>query len=228
MKVSNLRPFVSVLFIVCGLVAVAGAGLIRQGQGAPFKLPPGNWTLSAVPHADAGNKSIPVPVLSVTTNAARGLTIESVSVFNRSSKEIRGVKVHWYLKEQSQTQTLLEGDTQFIDVTLPVGSRSTIDHPVVSFAKIYQPLVRNGVLEGNYTIKIAVNEVRFIDGTKWTIAESGSQKFAHAPFVPCYACSNNSCRWNPATESFYCGPNEGTNCLLQGAICTTETCSIIE
>lgn len=228
MKALRLRPFVRVLFVICALVAVAGAGLIRRGQGAPFKLPPGNWTLSAVPHSSARNRSLPVRVFSVTMNAARGLSIGSISVFNRSSKDIRYLKVHWSVKEQSQEQTLLEGDTELSEVMLPAGSRLAIDHPIVSFAKIYQPLMRNGVLEGNYTIDIAVNEVKFVDGTKWTIAESGSIKFAHAPLAPCYGCTNTSCRWNPVDHTYYCGPNEGTNCRLQGEECTTEACSIIE
>ena len=228
MRVPSLRPLVAVLFIVCTLVAVAGAGLIRRGQSAPFKLPNGAWTFSAVPNSAAENRFHPAQVVSITSKANEGLSIESVSVINRSAKDIQAVKLHWSLKEQSQPQTLLEGDTKFIAVTLPSNTKLAIDHAVVSFANIYKPLLRNGVLKGDYTLAVAVNEIKFVDGTKWTIADAGAIKFAHAPFGP--ECSNTSCRFDPSTGLYFCGlGSEGTNCkLYPGNNCVTEVCPIIE
>jgi hypothetical protein len=223
MRTSNLKPLVRVMFIVCVLAVVAGAALIPRGQGTPSKLPPGNWTFSAGPYSGAGYRSLPVRVFSVTTNAARGLTIESVSLFNRSSKDIRGVKVHWYLKEQSQQQTLLEGDTELPEVNLPAGSRLAIDHPVVSFERIYKSLMRGGVLEGNYRIDVAVNEINFVDGSRWIIGEPGLLKFAHVSTVPVVACMDYACQFDG--ESFHCVPSKGEKCVDGGAgMCTTEAC----
>lgn len=228
MRPTNLRPLFSVLIIVCALVAVAGAGLIRRGQGAQFKLPPGAWTFSAVPNSAPEKRFHPAQVVSISSKASKALTIDTVSVLNRGAKDIQAVKLHWSLKEQSQPQTLLEGDTKLIEINIPSGARSAINHAVVSFANIYKPLMRNGVLKGDYTIAVAVNEIRFADGTKWTIADAGSIKFAHASFGP--ECSNSSCRIDPSTGNYFCGlGSEGTSCkLFPENNCVTELCPIIE
>jgi hypothetical protein len=114
MRTSNLQPLVRVMVIVCALAAVAGVGQSSRGQGSRSKLPTGNWTFSAGPQVGVGYRSLPVDVFEVKTNAARGLAVESVSLFNRSLQEVKEVKLHWYLKEKSQEQTLAEGDTEFL------------------------------------------------------------------------------------------------------------------
>jgi hypothetical protein len=211
------------MIVVCALVAVAGVGLISRGQGAGSKLPQGNWTFSAGPYSSTGYRSLPVRVFSVTTNASRGLTIESVSLFNRSLKDIRAVKVHWYLKEQSQQQTLLEGDTELLEVILAAGSRLAIDHSVVSFARIYKPLMRGGVLKGDYRIDVAINEINFVDGTKWTIREPGMTKQAHVSAVSVDVCSMTGCRYSGGS-GYECGFSKNEYCMTDGNSCTVSLC----
>jgi hypothetical protein len=206
------------MFVVCALVAVAGVALISRGQGARSKLPTGNWTFSAGPQVGAGYRSLPVDVFSVKTHAARGLAVESVSLFNRSQQDDKEIKLHWYLKEKSQKQILAEGDTEFLEVALPAGGRLAVDYPIVSFDKLSKPLMHDGVISGNYRLEVVVNAISFVDGSKWTPSDSGAIKLAHAasPRVD-GGCANTSCSWSGQSESYFCGSNDGSGCRAGGS-----------
>jgi hypothetical protein len=217
MNTSGFKSLVRVMFVVFALVAVAGVALISRGQGARSKLPKGNWTFSAGPQVGVGYRSMPIDVFRVKTKAAQGLTVESVSLFNRSFQDVKEVKLHWYLKEKSQKQTLAEGDTAFFDVALPAGDRLVIDYPVVSFDRLYQPLMRGGVLSGEYRIEVVVNAITFVDGSKWTPRNPGEVKLAHAVSRRVDGgCQNSGCFWSGPSESYFCGSNDGSSCLAGG------------
>lgn len=227
MRITNLPRIVRVMLIGGALVAVAGVGLISRGQTARPKLPQGNWTFAAGPQAGVGHRLVPVDVFKVRTNSSQGLTVGSVSLFNRGEQDVKEVKLHWYLKEKSQKQTLAEGDTDFFDVTLPAGGRLAIDYPIVSFEKLSKKLTNGGILSGDYRIEVVVAALSFADGSKWTLSNPGPIRLAHAlSFVPPSGCQDQGCVFNGTSGSYVCGPNTGTYCSVtdQGQSCTETRC----
>jgi hypothetical protein len=212
------------------LVALAGVGLISRGQGAARpKLPKGKWTFSAGPQVGIAHRYVPVDVFKVNTSATQGLTIKSVSLVNRSVQDVKEVKLHWYLKEKSQSNILAQGDTDFFDVTLPAGARLAIDYPIVSFEKLSKTLTTDGVLSGDYRLEVVVGALNFTDGTKWTLSNPGSIKLAHAvSLAPDPGCQNQGCAWNGEAGSYQCNPNTGSFCSVgnQGGDCTESRCPL--
>ena len=142
----------SIIVAIATLLTALPFALRSHSQTVRVELPKGKWTFSAGPYSKAEHRSMPVDVVKVRTNAAQGLTVESVSLLNRSDKDVRAVKLHWYLTEKSQPQILLKGDTEFLALKLLSGKELEINYPVVSFDKIYRPLLRDGVLRGDYRI----------------------------------------------------------------------------
>lgn len=59
---------------------------------------------------------------------------------------------------------------------IAAGEVERIKFPVVSFAKVYRPLARGGVVNGNYVIQVGVSEARFDDGTTQTFLAGGKKR----------------------------------------------------
>jgi len=104
----------SIIIAIATLLTALPFALRSHSQTVRVELPKGKWTFSAGPYSKAEHRSMPVDVVKVRTNAAQGLTVESISLLNRSDKDVRAVKLHWYLTEKSQPQILLKGDTEFL------------------------------------------------------------------------------------------------------------------
>ena len=166
------------------LVAATGGLLAVIGQSTQPKLPQGKWTLSAGSYSGTDYKNMPVDVFSVTTDATKGLSIVSVSLQNRTSKDVSAVKLRWYLKDNDQKQVLQEGDTPLIDIDIPAMKTQTLSYPVVSFARIHRPFLRGITLQGNYRIEIAVSEVHYADGSIWNISQISKPIFQNAAYRP--------------------------------------------
>jgi hypothetical protein len=227
MRITNLPRFVRVMLVGGALVAVTGVGLISRGQTARPQLPKGKWMFTAGPQVGIAYKSVPVDVYKVKTNAAEGLTVGSVSLHNRSLQDVKEVKLHWYLKEKSQTNILAKGDTGFFDVTLPAGGRLPIDYPLVSFENLSKTLVKDGVLSGDYRIEVVVSALTFADGSKWSLSNPRPVKFAHAVSLALDpGCQNQNCAWNGEAGSYVCVGSDGSFCSVggQGSQCTAERC----
>lgn len=148
------------LTVLIVLLAIVGSVGVSQQQSTITALPPGNWTLTCGPSRTRGEV---VDLYSVATDASKGLTITEVSLENRSNQDVAAVRIGWKLYDRSQRQTiLLSGETaDFLGVALGPGEKRIITFPVVSFAKIYRPLLRGGKLEGQYKIELWVTEVKF-------------------------------------------------------------------
>lgn len=96
---------------------------------------------------------------------------------NNSGKTVSAVKLEWYLTtEQDRSAVLQQGQTPFIapSGTLPPGKYRELKFPIVSFANIYRPLLKNNVLAGDYRIEIAVAEIQYEDGSTWTAKKVSS------------------------------------------------------
>jgi len=165
MKSRSRRNYFALILTTVAFAIMTAAPPAANGQNEKAKLPPGNWTLATGPYTGAGHETLPVDVFSVTTDAGRGLTVTRVSLLNRTSRDVSAVKLRWYLKDKAQNQLLLEGETQSIDVAIPAGKEQTLSFPVVSFARICGPLVKGGILTGNYRLEVAVGEVTYAEAS---------------------------------------------------------------
>lgn len=156
------QSFLTSVALVGALVAFA---VTTDGQSEQSKLPRGNWSLSVGVYSGPGHESAPVDVFSVTTDAGRGLSVTEVEILNRSDKDVRALKLHWYLK--AEDRLLLEDDTQSIDVHLPAGGKQKLTYQIASFALISKPLLKNGVLSGDYRMEVTAGEVEYADASTW-------------------------------------------------------------
>lgn len=214
---------------VMAFMAMLGGAVITSGQNTQAKLPQGNWTLSAGPYSGPGHESSPIDVYSVTTDADRGLTVVSVALLNRSSKDVSAVKLRWYLKDSDQSRVLREGDTSLIDVDIPAGKSQILDYPVISFARVHKPLLKGAVLRGNYRIEVAVSEVSYADESTWVISKVNSPVYRKAAYhrpAQNPPCQNQGCLYNAENRSYQCYPNVGTFCSVTntGRSCTETRC----
>jgi hypothetical protein len=139
-----------------------------QQSPPPDSLPGGGWSLSSGIYTKGEPENMPVVVMSVTTDASKGLTSNKVEVQNTGDKIVEAVKFRWVLyKKDEPDSILLKGESPVIGLVLQPGEKRPVNYPVVSFARIHRPLLQNGLLSGDYLIEITVGEVLFADGSKW-------------------------------------------------------------
>lgn len=135
-------------------------------------LPGGNWSFSAHPYMGPDLDDRPVIVSSVVTSADKGLQLTKVAIKNKASKPVAAVKLVWSLSyEQSRDIALQNGTTNWLDLpkSIPVGQAKVLRFrvPPVSFASISRPLVRGHFLDGDFYFVVAVEAVRYEDGSSW-------------------------------------------------------------
>lgn len=156
-----------VLFGVSTFNVVNSSGEVFSEQHG---LPSGKWSFSAHPFTGKGYESRPVVVTSVKIES-RSLSVTAVRIRNISSKAVNTVRFAWYLSNEKDNNVVLkQGETPvtYVDYGLAAGEAKTIKLPIVSFVDIYQPLLRNNQLDGDYRVDIAAVEVVFDDQSKWT------------------------------------------------------------
>lgn len=154
-------------------VASARAQTVREPKD---KLPAGNYKVFTLPYMGAGYESLPVTVTSVTTEVALNGGVSTVGVENRAARRVDAVRFGWYLsRREDPGYVLLQGETAMHNMRdgLAPGEAKLARLPVVSFAKIWQPLARKGVVNGNYLIYVGINEVLYDDGTTQTFLPRG-------------------------------------------------------
>lgn len=166
MKFKSILLLAAFLFI--------GASLPSYAQNVKdsnkIELPPGKWSFSYPPISRLGLADAPTKIVSTTANGKNYGTVNKVGLVNISSKTITAVKFQWYLfREESPEKVVSKGETPVIGIGefQPKETR-VVEYPIVSFGKIYQPLVKDGKLEGNFVIEVAVSEILYDDGSKWT------------------------------------------------------------
>jgi hypothetical protein len=158
------------ILLVLGVFAFRMNNISGHAVSEQQGLPSGKWSFSAHPFTGKGYESRPVIVTSVKTEF-RSLSVTAVRVRNISSKRVSALRFAWYLsRENDQKNILKQGETPvtYVDHGLATGEAKTMKLPIVSFVEIYQPLLRNKQLEGDYRVDIAAVEVMFDDQSKWT------------------------------------------------------------
>lgn len=216
------------LVVVCLLIATEA--LAQQPERSNYGLPSGPWSVSCGPRLK--QRGPIVDLYKVGSSVLTGITVRDVWLENRSKQKIARVKLAWKVYDTSQEQTtLLHGETpNLLAVQLDPGEKRKVTYPVVSFAKIYRPLLHGkSMLQGNYRIELWVSDVRFTDETRQQgleafahVKKSNSKADAAAAFVEVNSepaadddelgCQNQQCSWSNQQSCYRCGPGAGGTC----------------
>ena len=215
------------LVVVC--LFVASEALAQQPARSEYGLPAGSWSIGCGPRLKRG----PVVDLYKTgSSVLTGITVRDMWLENRSNHSVAGIKVAWRIYNTSQKETtLLQGETpKFLAVPLNAGEKRKVSYPVVSFARVYRPLLHGKKqLEGDYRIEVWVSDVRFTGET----AEEEFAAFAHvkkekpkagaavaflevksesAPDDDELGCQNQTCSWSNQQNCYRCAALNGNTC----------------
>ena len=215
------------LVVVC--LFVATEALAQQPARSRYGLPPGPWSIGCGPRLERGTV---VDLYKTGSSVLTGITVRDIWLENRSKQVVAGVKIAWRVYDTSQKEaTLLHGETpKYLAVPLNAGEKRKVSYPVVSFAKVYRPLLHGKKqLEGDYRIEVWVSDVKFTDET----AEQGFAAFAHvkkvnskadaaAAFVEVKSesapdddelgCQNQMCSWSNEHNCYRCTTLSGNTC----------------
>lgn len=223
-----------------------------QAAQAQETSPPGDYTVITKPYMGPGFESLPVMVTSVTTQVELKGGVSTVAVENGTGRRVDAVRLGWYVSSrEAPDYILLQGKTPMLRLPGGIAAREVerIQFDVVSFAKIYKPLARKGVVNGNYLIQVGVVEARFDDGTMQTFLASGKRRAERAtvfvkagwggaaahPPAPArqIGCPNQACSPNYEGDGssrilvgYDCGSSQGSTCTNQpgGKSCTNTVC----
>jgi hypothetical protein len=206
---------------------------LAQGRGnAVSQLPPGKWTLTTGFCWRPECESAPLLLYTITTDATKGAAVTTVGFQNRSQMPVAAVRLNWYLSTQEdQNTTLLQGQTPmlyFPNVLAP-NSKWRLEYNVVSFGQIHKPLLKNGVLNGNFHIMLAVSEVLYADGSSWSRSESKEtdvKSAGHANARP-QGCPRQTCAIDSSGAFYTCqssSNNESCTNSSDGTKCTRTIC----
>ncbi len=162
------RTIPAILVMLC--MAITALPFSQQdNKRTEGKFPLEDWSLTHPAISSLGLADAPARIISNTGDAAIGLTITKVGLQNNSGKTISAVKFNWYLfREESPKKILRKGETPFIGLgEFEAGEKQVVEYPIVTFANIYQPFVKDGKLKGKFVIGIAVSEIQYTDGSRW-------------------------------------------------------------
>lgn len=171
---------------ICVGVFVAGPSV---AQTLETLFPRGSWSLGARPYMNAGYETLPVRVYSVTSNLNNGGAVTKAGIENRTSQSLTALKLSWYLSTTQNPEVVLrQGQTRMLNLpeSIGAGESRVIVLPIVTFARAYGALVRNGSLNGDYLIQVAVSEAVFEDGSTQVLLSANGRvrpvRFANAAF----------------------------------------------
>lgn len=154
--------------------------------------------------------------------------IESVVLKNRSVKSIKSFKLGWIIiaendwkQKKNREAALLEGYTGdiYADGARHGGRTRDFYFEAVKAAK---PLIKSGLLHGNFWVRMRLSEVVFDDGSVWTEYQSPA-KYSHRSKrvvqLPAAQCENSQCNFHDDGQG-YC-----REAALEGFHCQRHTCS---
>lgn len=174
-----LLTVLSLVGIHRGLYQAAAqqAGGVKEDDDYP--LPKGKWSVTVIPDVkQREDPSVPV-VLDNTTmsgNKGKDSAFERTVLSNRSDKNVAAVKLRYVIYKMEPPETILYRSEPFA-IKAKKGTeknphkarrRWVYDIPDGRYAKLLKPIIKDGVLYGNFAIRVSVDEVIFEDGTVWT------------------------------------------------------------
>jgi len=214
------------------LVIATVAVLVNQGfsQDDGDSLPRGKWAIGAHPYAGPMYYSQPVKVIGVISDTAKGFQVTTVGLKNTSSRMVSAVKLTWYISsEQTGDAVLLQGATELLTLKggLPVGKSEYVEVPVVSLGSVCKPLLKNGTLQGRYSIEVAVTEILYDDGSSWR-GDPKNMNTAHKsglrPGPVPEGCPHQVCEYSHELLAYRCVSGLTQMCTNCGTHCISSMC----
>jgi hypothetical protein len=171
------RLLIPLLVSLASVTLVLLMGRAQNVSSDEEQLPPGDWSLSPGGYTGPDKDSLPVIVNSVTSTGPK-VEVTKVTLINKTTKFVRQVRLQWQVYDRSLVRKkedpriiLIQGRTPRITVDLSPVEERPLEYLVTSFAKIYKPLLRDGVLKGKYQMEIMVGQVVYGDGSIWEWGE---------------------------------------------------------
>ena len=190
---------------------------------------PGKWFVAAVPD-ESPVDDINVPIIVVSTRSLSGngkwknLIVADVSLKNRTEKTVKRVGLKWMLTPFENSDSILyQGYTAIFETEVLGGKIKLLKilkkSPFINFHNIAKPLLKNGVLNEDFLIKIRVSYVEFDDGTSWSEGDTpsrGRSSFSRYTF--------NKIKWGGDIASFIKTPYLKPFTFPQTAPCDNGVC----
>jgi hypothetical protein len=117
--------------------------------------------------------SVPVAVSIVQTLSGRGkfagvVKVKRLEIKNRSAKAVNSVQLRWKIfNYDDPSKVLLEGTTPFVNFWAEANSAKVVEIPTIYPVHLFNPLAKDGELNGEFQLRIGVQEARFEDGSLW-------------------------------------------------------------
>lgn len=147
-------------------------------EDADYPLPKGKWSITVIPdlkQRDDASAPVVVDSTTISTNKGKDSAFENVILSNRSDKTVSAVKLRYVIYKMEPPETILYQSASF-EIKAKKGTdknpfkankRWVFDIPDGRLAKLIKPIVKDGVLDGGFAIRVSVDEVIFEDGTAW-------------------------------------------------------------
>jgi hypothetical protein len=138
------------------------------------KKPGGAWNLSiALDKEQFYDDSVPVAVSTVQTMSGKGkyagvVKIKRLEITNRRAKAVNSVQFRWRItKLDDPSKVLLEGTTAYVNFWAEADSTKVVEIPTIYPVYLFNPLAKDGELNGRFMLMLGVQEARFADGSLW-------------------------------------------------------------
>ncbi|MGH9949936.1 MAG: hypothetical protein ACRD6X_22435 [Pyrinomonadaceae bacterium] len=235
---SNLKwmAFLVVLFFMISTTDIFG-----QQNNPLLKTPNGNWSFGIYPYHGSDKQNFPVGVWQVTSEIDAGVGATSIGIVNNSNKTVAAVRFKWLLFEgENRDRILQQGSSPLLALrsVLEPENKKVLIYQVMSLLKIYRPLLRKNMLNGDFEAEIFVEEVYFTDNSIWkngvrqdkqsNKSNSSELKITFASFSQ---CSKQKCKSNTSgsldTVYYSCESstfNEICSVASNARSCTVTNC----
>lgn len=176
----------SASLIMATVLLIAGLSIIRatslgrsqNKQEDDYAWPGGRWTVAVVPNArQSRDSTVPVLITSTSMSMEKGKdnAFEEVILWNRGSKRITEIKLRYSINEVKEPNSFLYKSPLFAlslksrkgENPLKPDERRVVKVPDGKIAKLIKPLIKDGVIYGDFFITVSVSEVLFDDETIW-------------------------------------------------------------
>lgn len=195
------------------------------------KGPPGHWLATAIPdQAQRSDKSAPVIVIGISSLMASGrftnLIVAGVTLLNAAHKPLESVELKWSLVDTDTRGIIARGRTASFEVEIDARRARKVKCPYINFAKITQPLQKNGTLNGNYQLQIGVHAGRFSDGSSWEDRDGTQQNHIsysrNKSLAPQVECPDETCAVGPDHGEAQCWSQPGVRTVCRLTYCTIQ------
>jgi hypothetical protein len=136
--------------------------------------PDGKWDMSiGIDKEQFYDDSVPVTVSIVQTVSGKGkyagiVKVKRLEIKNRSVKAVNSVQFRWKIfKLDDPAKVLLEGTTPFVNFLVEANSAKVVVIPTIYPVYLFNPLAKDGELNGEFKLMIGVQEAHFEDNSLW-------------------------------------------------------------